>query len=588
MTLTIEKFLNLALEHHRAGRLKEAEALYRQVLQVQPNHAGALHCMGVIAYQLQRFDRAVDYYRRAIRRAPGIAEFHNNLGTAYREKGKLEEAVAQYRQALTLQPASVEAYYNLGNALKEQGKLEESVAQYRQALALRQDYIEAYNNLGEAIRDQGKFEEAVACYRQALAISPGNAMVHSNLILCLRSQCDPGALVRELKTWNDAHARPLATATGVHANVRDAEKPLRVGYVSAGFWENSSSVLVEPLLSAHDHTGMMVFVYSNRRYPERTGRSVRKMGNVWRDIVGLSDEAVARRIAADGIDVLVDLSGHAAGNRLLVFARKPAPVQATFERTGTTTGLSAMAYRLTDRYLSPPDSAEWFSEELIRLPGCFVCYRPPEHAPAVSQLPEAASGHVTFGSFNKLMKVTPSVVALWAEILRALPTARMILKDRTLADQAQRSRYLDLFAAHGIDKERVEIMAAPASYADHLALYERVDVGLDPFPYNGCTTTCEALWMGVPVVTLAGLGSYGRRGGSLLSAIGLTQLIAASPEAYVKIAVDLAKNRKALATLRAELRPMMAASPLCDAKAHAHAVEQAYRLMWRRWCERSQ
>ena len=328
----------------------------------------------------------------------------------------------------------------------------------------------------------------------------------------------------------------------------------------------------------------MVFAYSNGVHVDATTKRLRESADGWRDIVDTSDEALAGLIREDGIDILVDLSGHTGGNRLPVFARKPAPVQVTYIGYGTTTGLSAMDYRFTDQYLSPSDSREWCSEELIRLPGCFSCYRPSAEAQAVAPSPASTTGHVTFGSFNNLAKVTPVAVGVWAEILRAVPQARLIIKYETFADAGQVARCRGLFAKEGVSVERLEFIPKTATHAEHLALYGRVDIGLDSFPYNGCTTTCDALWMGVPVVTLAGAMSFSRYGVSLLSNLGADDLIATTPEAYVEKAVELASDHKRLMALRAELRPRMAASPLCDAKTLTCEVENAYRSMWHRWC----
>jgi predicted O-linked N-acetylglucosamine transferase (SPINDLY family) len=617
---TIPETLNLALQHHQAGRLQEAEVLYRRILQTHPDHSDALHGLGLIAHQVGRHEAAVDLIGKAIAINSAVPEYHNNIGEAYRaqgkrveagncyrlavalkpdyaeaynnqglvlqEQGKLEEAVAHYRQALALKPAYAGASYNLGNALREAGKLGEAADQYRQALALSPEFAEACNNLGNVLKDQGLFEEAVGCYRQALAVRPGFVAAHSNLILTMTysTAYSAGALAAELRYWNDLHARPLAPPIRSHKNDADGERRLRVGYVSADFRGHALSHFTRPLLAAHDRAGVEVFCYSNAPFVDETTAQFQRLADGWRNIATLTDEAVAECIRADGIDILVDLSGHTGDNRLLVFARKPAPVQAAYFGTVVTTGLTAIDYRFTDRYLSPPDSPEWSSETLIRLPACVACYQPPAWAPDVAPLPAFTNPHVTFGCFNNLAKVGPEVIALWSHILRALPTARLILKDRTLVDTTQRAKYVGLFRDCGVSPERLDLLPR-TPVVDYLAAYGRVDIALDPFPFNGCTTTCEALWMGVPVVTLAGDASCGRFGVSLLSTVGLPRFIATKPEAYVKVAVDLAADLGELAALRAGLRPLMAASPLCDPKALAKAVEDAYRLMWRRWCQ---
>ncbi len=620
---TIAETLNLALQHHEAGRLQEAEALYRQILHDQPDHPDALHLLGVIAHHAGRHDVAVELIGKAITANPMVADYHNNLGEAYRAQDKLKEAMDCYRQALVLRPAYAEARNNMGTAFQAQGMLEEAASHYRQALALKPDFALAHNNLGtvlygkgqleeaagcyrqalvfepdfafghnnlgNVLHAQGKVKDAMACYRKALAIKPDYVTAHSNLLMIMSydPECDPKAVAEEHRIWNDAHARTLVPQTPNYPNSCEESRRLRVGYVSADFCGHPASFFIEPLLSAHDHEKVEVFLYSNGMCPEAMIGSLRKLADAWRNIVGLSDEAVSDLIRADGIDILVDLSSHTQGNRLLVFARKPAPVQVAYGGSAMTTGLTTMDYRLTDRFLSPPDSPEWSSEELIRMPDVVACYSPPVEAPAVSSLPALANGYVTFSCFNNLVKVTPRAVALWSRILRALPEARFIMKDRALADTTQRARYLGLFRDNGIEAERIELLLR-TPMAEYLATYGRVDIALDPFPYNGCTTTCEALWMGVPAVTLAGVLANGRVGVTLLANVGLSRLIATTPEEYVRIAVELATDRQALALLRAELRSRMAASPLCDAKALANGVEEAYRLMWRRWCRSQQ
>ena len=429
------------------GKLEEAVVQYRQALALQPAYAMAHNNLGTTLGELGKPEEAVVHYRQALALQPALAEASYNLGNVLKEQGKVEEAIVLYRQALALRPAYAMAHNNLGNALKEQFKLDEAVAHYRQALAVQPDYADAYNNLGIVLRDQGKHEEATACYRQALAIRPDYVVANSNLLFDMSYASDDAEQTgHEYRKWNDRHARHLGIQGTAHANNRNPSRRLRVGYVSADFLKHSISYFMEPLLSAHDHGNVEVFCYSNARHSDATTARLQKLADVWRHIAGMTDGAVADLIVADAIDILVDLSGHTAGNRLLVFARKPAPVQVTYLGYGATTGLSTVDYRLTDEYLSPADSSEWHSEELVRLPGCYVCYRPPADSPPVAPASVVTAGHVTIGSFNNLAKVTPAVVGVWAEILRALPAARLILKDRTLADEGQQARFRVLFA----------------------------------------------------------------------------------------------------------------------------------------------
>jgi predicted O-linked N-acetylglucosamine transferase (SPINDLY family) len=583
---TIPEALDLALQHHKAGNLDAAEQIYRQVLSIEPGNADALHLLGMVAYQRGQFAEAIESLNQAIALKASVPEFHNNLGEAYRAVGQADNAIVCYRRALALNEKYAEAHNNLGIVLNLKDKLEEAVASYRVALACKPDFAEAYNNLGNALQAQGQLDEAVACFRKAVTSKPDFNTAHSNMLLCMcfSPVYGPEAMAADHRVWNDRHACPLAAQIKPHENDRNPERRLRVGYVSSDFRAHAISNFFEPLVAAHDHENVEVFCYAGGAVSDQVTSRLQASAGAWRKIMGMNDEAVADRIYTDKIDILVDLSGHTAGHRLLVFARKPAPVQVTYLGSLTTTGLTAIDYKLTDRFLTPDGTAERFSEELFRLPHCFVCYQPPQGAPHVAPLPSSKGGQVTFGSFNNLSKLTPAVAGLWAQILHALPDARLVLKYASLTDAGQRKRFLDLFAQNGIPADRIELLSGTLAPA-HLADYSRVDIGLDPFPYNGCTTTCEALWMGVPVITLAGVMSYSRFGVSLLSNLGMEDLIAMTPEAYVEKAVALAKGRRRLAALRAELRPRMAASVLCDAKAFARDVEQAYRSMWRRWCE---
>jgi predicted O-linked N-acetylglucosamine transferase (SPINDLY family) len=575
---------NLGNALRAQGRLDEAMGHYRQALALRPDFAEAHNNVGVTLQDQGKLDEAITHLRQAVALQPALAGAHSNLGRALEARGLLEDAVACYTQALALQPTLAEAHNNLGNILRALGRLAESEVHYRQALSLKPEYTKAHSNLAVTLRDQGRFQESADSYRRAMALEPGIASIHSNLIFDMAYYTDtPRAITQELRKWEKQYARPLAASRPTHNNDRNADRRLRVGYVSADFHGHAVGFFIQPLLAAHDRAQVEIFGYANGDGAAQTIAQLHGLANVWRNIAGMTDEAVAQLIASDRIDILIDLSGHTSNNRLLVFARKPAPIQMTYLGSVTSSGMPAMDYRLLDRLLAPPDGAEWSSETVIRLPGYFACYRPPADAPPVGPLPAAAAGHVTFGSFNNLAKVTPEVLALWSRILRRLPKARLILKDRILVDQAQRDRYWGLLKRHGIAAERVELLPR-TTWGEYLAAYGRVDIALDPFPYNGGATTCEALWMGVPVVTLAGAMAYGRYGVSLLSNLGLPHLVATTPASYVTIAVELAKKRKPLAVLRAELRPRMAASVLCDAKGFAQGVEQAYRRVWKRWC----
>jgi predicted O-linked N-acetylglucosamine transferase (SPINDLY family) len=417
--------------------------------------------------------------------------------------------------------------------------------------------------------EQGKIEEAVAACRQAVKLRPDLGEARSNLAFSLNfvDHISAGEVFETHREWDIRHGRPMPDS--VYTNDRSIGRRLKIGYVSADFRLHSVAYFLEPLLRSHDRGRLEVFCYSDVSAPD----------------TATAHDALADRIRNDGIDILVDLAGHTSKNRLPVFARKPAPVQVTWLGYPNTTGLDAMDYRLVDAVTDPEGEADAFaSEALVRLPGGFLCYGGRDDAPAPGAAPSLETGFVTFGSFNNLAKLSGATLDVWARLLDRLPSARLLLKGKPFAEAATRAIYLDRLAERGVTADRVELVAWLPEEA-HLAVYDRVDIALDPFPYNGTTTTCEALWMGVPVVTLRGDRHAGRVGASLLTQIGLNDLIADSVESYVEAAAALAGDPARLDELRHALRPRMAASRLCDGPAFAREVEGAYRTMWRRWCE---
>jgi predicted O-linked N-acetylglucosamine transferase (SPINDLY family) len=674
-----------ALAHHRAGRLAQAEPLYRQALMLDPRNSDAIHLLGVIAAQVGRPMVAIELIGRAIRLDPAVADYHNslgnalkdaerfaesaesyrraltlsptaqthnnlgavlrdlgrlaesmascqqalalepgfvdawsnlgatlraqgrldeavaagqraltldplygdgfvNLGNAFWDLGRLDEAVGSYRRALELRPDHAVVWSNLGNALKDQGQLDQAVESYQRAVALKPEYVGGYSNLGSALMAQTRVAEAVASYRRALALRPDYVDARDNLLLSLLYLPDlaPAELLAEHQIWDVVHGRPLASQIRPHANSREPERRLRIGYVSPDFRQHAIAYAFLPLLANHDRSQFEVLLYSSTRQRDGMTERLRGLADGWREIAGLTDELVSEQIRADGIDLLVDLACHTAGNRLGVFARKPAPLQVT--HSGMTSGLSAIDYVLADQYLAPDLPPEALAERPLRLVGCYTCYTPPAEAPAVGPLPALATGQVTFGSFNNLSKLNPSVAALWGRILREVPGSRLLLKGSQAVDAATHERVRALFSAQGLPAERVVFLPKTLGLAEHLGRYGLIDIGLDPFPFNGFTTTCEALWMGLPVVTLAGRLFADRAGVTFLTAAGLPELVAADGEAYVRIAAQLAADLPALAILRAGLRERVAGSTLCDGPGYARRVEAAFRAAWREWC----
>jgi len=652
-TISIDEALRLGVEHHQAGRLAEAEGIYRQILTVNPRHADALHLMGVLAHQAGKSEAAVGMIRRAIEINPGSAVYYSNLGEACRAAGRIGEAVEACRKAVEMRPDYARGWGNLGAALYEAEKWEESLAACRRvvelkadypealnqmsvvqrdmgkgnesfaashrALALRPDYAEAYVNLGNAVADRGEVDEAISLYRKAIQLKPQLAEAHANMGVALKDRgelgeavacyrkamelrggqfvtahsallCamyfDPaysaGDIYQEHRRWNLAYGEPLKKFVQKHENDRDAGRRLRVGYVSPDFRQHSVGTFMLPLMEGHDRSAVEVFAYAHVRSPDAMTEKFKAAADQWRDIVGVGDEALAERIREDRIDILLDLTLHLDHNRLLAFARKPAPVQVTYLAYPGTSGLTTMDWRITDPYLDPVGSDEGiYSERSWRLPETYWCYRPMWPGVEVNDR-AVAGGEITFGCLNNFSKVTSGALEAWGRVMRQLPGSRLILY---AMEGSHRQRVKDVLAKGGVEQSRVSFVGRQP-LAKYYGEYQNIDIALDPFPYCGGTTTCDALWMGVPVVSLRGRTAVGRGGVSLLSNLGLGKLVAESVEEYVEIAIGLARDRERMAELRRTLRGRMEASVVMDVARFARHVEEAYRGMWREWCGR--
>ena len=533
--------------------------------------------------------------QRAIALDPNIAESRNYLGIVPANMERPDEAITAYRAAIALKPAYVEAHYNLGIALANMGRLDDAIAAYRAAIALKPGYAQAHSNLGNALKESGRLDEAIAAFRKAMELNPAIIVAHDNLLLSLQyhPDSDPRNLFEESREWDGIQTELLKQLIGSSSassgrpshNARTADRRLRIGYVSGDFRDHPVARFALPLLGSHDHGGFETFCYAKVPVSDSVTLQFQKYADGWRNIAGMSDAVVAEAIRLDEIDILVDLSGHTDGNRLPVFARKPAPVQVTYLGYPATTGLKAIDYRLTDELADPPGLADSYcSERLIRLPPCAWCYQPPEASPAVGELPAKRNGYITFGSFNNFSKINEPLLKLWAGILLRVPQSRMLLKAKSLRCGSVQEYVVRVMRDLGIGPQRLDMRGwVPAG--DHLAVYNQVDIGLDTYPYHGTTTTCEALWMGVPVISLAGQSHVSRVGVSLLSNVGLEDFIGHTADQYVEAAVRLAGDLSKLEHKRQNLRQHMEQSPLMDAPKFARNIEAAYRLMWQGWCE---
>lgn len=505
-------------------------------------------------------------------------------GNALNAQRRSPEAIVEWENALKLVPDHVPSMMNLGAVCMSGGMLARSASLFSQVAKRWPRYFGAHNNLGNVLLQQGRLAEARSAYERAIELAPSDPAVHSNLPFLLQhdANCSAAELRDAHRQWAKQHAPPVRVS---HSNTRDPDRVLRVGYVSGDFAQTPSSFFIEPVLAGHDRSQFFVACYSNRTSRDATTDRLRSAADLWRDVAGLSDDALAGQIAADGIDILVDLSVHSNANRLPAFARKPAPVQISYLGYPGTTGMPAMDYRIGDVHLDPSEANEDV-ESIIRLPRTYYCYRPPTDAPAVAPLPARANGLVTFGSFNKLAKLSDDAVTLWARVLTSLPNARLVLQANGLNDPDTRHYWLDRFASLGVDPSRVEPRGFMA-LSDYLAALSKVDIGLDPFPFNGATTTLHAMWMGVPTVTLEGKAPVSRLGVSIMRNAGLPELIATSADEYVGIATALARDIDRLSELRNGMRDRLGQSALMDEGAFVAELESAYRSAWSAWCAKS-
>ena len=617
--MNITELSSLALSHLKKDNLREAEQLYQEILALQPDDINALHFLGVVYHRLKDYDRAVSLINKALLLRPDYFDAQNNLGIILQETGRFDEAIAAYEKALQIRPDSYQIHFNLGTLFDKQNQAKKAIDSYHRAIQLNPNYAEAYLNLGNIFSEIGQGDLSIRCYQRAIQITPDQpemlnaigvvldkqhkldesesyfrkaikvnseyAPAYHNLLMnmCYNANYDIQTVFTEHKNFAKQFEKPFPHP--LFTNDRTLFRKLKIGYVSPDFRKHSVAYFLEPVLMARNKEDYEVFCYANLSIEDEVTDRLKQCADHWRNITELSDSQAFEKIRDDRIDILIDLAGHTAHNRLPLFARKPAPVQASWIGYPATTGLSAIDYRIVDAYTDPPGMTEQFNtEKLIRLPESFLCYLPDRDSPEVGSLPALSTGRVTFGSFNKLSKLSTKMFALWADILVDTPHSFLMLKTVSFSDKATCQHIADIFAQRGIFSDRFQLIPWVASTREHLELYNKIDIALDTFPYNGTTTTCEALWMGVPVITLAGHGYGSRVGASLLSNVGLSDLIATTYEEYRNLVIALAGDRHRLQALRGGLRDMMACSPLTDAKRFTGHLEECYRRIWKEWC----
>jgi protein O-GlcNAc transferase len=573
--------LNLGVALLKLSNAVEAANACQAAIAIRPDWAEGWYNMGCAAGAMGRWDVAIDAYQRAIALKPDYAEAHFNLGDALRATDRSDEALEAFRRAAEIKP-SAQALNNLGNSLQLQDRYEEAIDAYCRAVAVEPSSINARSNMGQALLNCGRIEEAIETFRQVKDV----AFVGDNLLLAIRYGSNPDLqkVFEEHRQWDKKFAEPLAAEIQPHLNDRNPDRRLRIGYVSSDFRLHSVSFFLENLLTSHDPNKVEVFAYADVAQSDVVTHRLQQSIHQWRPIWGKSDQEVAKIIRQDGIDILVDLAGHTSGNRLLVFARKPAPIQITYLGYPDTTGMTAMDYRMTDAHADPPGTTErHHSEKLLRLPRTFASYRPSAEAPEVSPLPALADGTVTFASFTNLPKLPPILLDCWAEILSQIPKSRLMVAAAGLQSSNLQKEIRGRFERKGIDPTRLELMGKKP-LKEYFALHHRADIYLDTFPVNGHTVTCHALWMGLAVITLAGEVHCQRLGASVMSNLGMGELIAKSSDEYAQIAKRLAGDIPKLKEMRSSLRDRMKESPILDASGFARDVETAYRDVWRKWC----
>jgi predicted O-linked N-acetylglucosamine transferase (SPINDLY family) len=589
--VSLAKALAAAQQHHAKREFEDAKIIYQLILDTQPDHADAMFYIGAAMHQAGDSAQGVEQMKRAAQLNPRSVAYNYNLGLVYEAIGDMPAAIACYRQVIANDRGG-QWHCTLAKQLTDAGQLDDAIEFAREALTLLAPHARgiAHNQLANALTLKGELTEAIANFQIAISLEVENAMMNSNYVFTLNyvGQPDLTAIFQEHKKFGDKfesfvprmYVNPLQAKAGASA-FTNSKRRLRIGYVSPDFNDHAVGKFIEPVLATHDTNKFELFCYYNKsRVDDATKRMQSAVAN-WRMTADMSDDELARMIQADAIDILVDLSGHTGLNRLLVFARKPAPVQATWIGYPNTTGLSTMDYRITDAFADPIGATEALhTEKLVRMPECFSCFKPPSNAPHVSALPAVSRGTITFGSFNNFAKITPEVMRVWIAILARVPGSRLVLKNWCLDNDRMKTFMLEAFARCGATTGQVELWNPNTSNVDHLNCYNSIDIGLDPFPYNGTTTTCDALWMGVPVITLAGVSHVGRVGVSQMSNLGLQELIARDTDHYVDIAVALANDVPRLAALRGAMRARMSASPLMDAPRLTKNLEAAYDNMW--------
>ncbi|MDH5301469.1 MAG: tetratricopeptide repeat protein [Gammaproteobacteria bacterium] len=608
----LASYFQQAIQLHQAGQWQQAEQQYKKILQYIPSHPDTLHYLGLLKHQTGDSRQALKLMLRAKQQSPNDGELWFNLGVVHQALMEINEAMAAYKKSSTLQPQHAMSFNNLASCYQRLHDIQQAENLFRHALTLDPNCLEAKNNLANLHKDKGQLGLAEQLYLEILQRVPTNADAMNNLALVYQRRGEAGK-AHALYSQALANNQNLNSARcGLLMNLHYLEaisadeifqrhqqlsahfemakqfpsrqidargRRLRIAYLSADFRTHSVAYFILPILEQHDRSRMEIFAYANHGKDDTVSEKIRQRVEHWRPIAQLDDDKVAQLIAEDGIDILVDLGGHTANNRIPLLARKPAPIQVNYLGYPDTTGLTRMDYRLVDEWTDPTSAPLHASETLVRLPQGFLCYQPPGDFPDVSPPPFLQNGYITFGTFNNTAKISRRQIHQWAQLLNTVPHSRLLLKSSAFHDTIMRESLTHAFAEHHVNDDRLILQGHTSSTAEHLETYGQMDIALDTFPYNGTTTTCEALWMGVPVITLAGDRHCSRVGFSLLHQVGLGELVATDENQYLTIASTLAKDSTKLTAIRQTLRQQMQNSPLMNAKGFTSALENTYEEM---------
>lgn len=577
---SISKLLQTAQTAFNKQKYNEAEKWLNKVLDLDPSNANAHHTLGLIAFTTGRVANALEHLGKAAENNKNNPQILYNHASVLLETGQYSNALKIFNKVLNLTPEHIPSLHKCSVIMGKMGNLKLAERMCKLIINLDPSHAEAHNNLGNTYKDQGRIEEAITTYKKALALKHDYITAGSNLLLCLTySNRDPKTVFDEHREWEKRIAGHQFDKKSTPQTINHDKARIHIGYVSEDFRIHSVGYFIEPIIENHDKTQFKIFCYADIAKPDSTTGRIKRNASEWRSIYNVDDKEVIKMIEEDEIDILVDLAGHSGDNRLSLFLNKPAPIQVAYLGYPNTTGLSTMDYRLTDERADPAGQDRFYTEKLYRLPEGFLCYRPPENVPPVAKTPALENGYITFGSFNNLPKISPDAIKVWSEILNTVNNSRLVIKTKPFNDPEVMKHYKDLFIQYGIETERLIFNGHSPSTEEHLKWYGRIDIALDTFPYNGTTTTCEALLMGVPVITLVGNRHACRVGNSILSRIGLFEMTAHDKKGYIEIASNLTNNINKLSKLRSSLRNELLKSPLCNGASFTQTLEKSYKEM---------